>query len=267
MRTLAVPHALRARRVRRSIAGVAAVLCAAQLASWSGLTDPAVIPAPASVLAEVGGLAGSGAFLTDAGATLGVWVVAVAIAVAIGVPAGLFLGGMQWLESAARPVLEFLRPIPSVTLIPLMLLVLQNDLRTRVAVVVYASVWPVLINTMYGVRDTDPLAIQTLRSFGFGRIALVRLVSLPAAAPFIATGIRLAASIGFVVAIGAELLGGSVNGIGVFLIQAESGGGRTDLMLAAAAWAGLFGLAVNALLTRLERGAFPWHHALAREGG
>jgi NitT/TauT family transport system permease protein len=266
MRFTTAPRVPWGRRTRRSITGAVAVLGAAQFASWAKLTDPTLIPAPSSVLASAASLAGSREFLTDAGATLGVWVEAIAIAVVTGVPLGMLFGALPWLESAARPVLEFLRPIPSVTLIPLMLLVLQNDQRTRVAVVVYASVWPVLINTVYGLRDADPLAKQTLRSFGFGPFAVLRLVSLPAAAPFIATGIRLATSIGFVVAIGAELLGGGVNGIGVFLIQAESGGGRTDLMLAAAVWAGLFGLAVNTLLTRVQRSAFPWHRALAGEG-
>jgi NitT/TauT family transport system permease protein len=258
--------ALRIRRVRRSILGVVVVLGAAELASLSGLVDPTLIPAPTTVVASAGNLVANGAFLADVAATLGVWVEAIAIAVAIAVPLGMVLGAVPWLEAAARPVLEFLRPIPSVTLIPLVLLVLHNDVRTQVAVVVYASLWPVLINTMYGLRDVDPLAKQTLRSFGFTPAAVLRRVSLPSAAPFIATGVRLAASIGFVVAIGAELIGGGVNGIGVFLIQTGSGAGHTDQLLAATIWAGLFGLAVNALLTRLERRAFPWHHARAREG-
>jgi NitT/TauT family transport system permease protein len=258
--------ALRTRRVRRSILGIVVVLGAAELASWAGLIDPKLIPAPTTVLASAGDLAVNTAFLSDVGATLGVWVEATAIAVAIAVPLGMLLGTVPWLEAAARPVLEFLRPIPSVTLIPLVLLVVHSDLRTQVAVVVYASLWPVLINTMYGLQDVDPLAKQTLRSFGFAPLAVLRRVSLPSAAPFIATGVRLAASIGFVVAIGAELLGGGEKGIGVFLIQAGSGGGHTDLLLAATVWAGVFGLAINALLTHLERRAFPWHHARAREG-
>ena len=255
---------LRARHVRRSVLGVVVVLAVAELASVAGLVSQQFIPAPTTVLARAGGLLVNGAYLADVGATLTVWLEALLLTVAIGVPLGLVLGTVPWLEASVRPVLEFLRPIPSVTLIPLMLVVLQSDLRAEIAVVVYASLWPVLINTMYGLRDVDPLAKQTLRSFGFGPFAVIRRVSLPGAAPFIATGVRLAASIGFVVAIGAELLGGGAKGIGIFLIQAGSGDGHIDQMLAAAVWAGLFGLGVNALLAHLERRAFPWHHTLAR---
>jgi NitT/TauT family transport system permease protein len=262
----AIRTALRSGRARHGALGIAVVLVAAELAVRTRLVDPNLIPAPSTVLARTGGLVANGEFLADVGATLSSWVYALLIAIALAIPLGMVLGTLPWAEATVRPVMEFLRPIPSVALIPLALLVMQDELASKVAVVVYASAWPVLVNTMYGVRGADPLSKETLRSFGFGPLSVLWRVSLPGAAPFIVTGIRIAASIGLVVAIAAELLGGAVNGVGIFIVQAESGGGHTDLMLAATVWAGLLGLAFNAAFVYLERRAFPWYHVRAREG-
>jgi NitT/TauT family transport system permease protein len=126
--------------------------------------------------------------------------------------------------------------------------------------IVFAAVWPVLINTVYGIGEVDPLARQTLRSFGFGPFAVAWRVSLPSAAPFIATGVRLAASVAFVVAVAVELIGSGMNGIGNYLVQAESGTADVVPVLALAVLAGLLGLLINAVLAGAERRAFRWHH-------
>lgn len=86
-------------------------------------------------------------------------------------------------------------------------------------------------------------------------------VSLPSAAPFVATGVRVAAGVALVVVVGAELLSGGQSGLGIFLIDAGSAGGNADVTLAGAVWAGVLGLIVNTLLVRVERGAFRWHFA------
>jgi NitT/TauT family transport system permease protein len=125
---------------------------------------------------------------------------------------------------------------------------------------VYAATWPILINTLYALADVDPLAKDTLRSFGFGRLAVLWRVTLPFAAPFVTTGIRISAAIGLIVVVSAELFSGG-GGLGTYLSQTQSGGGRPDLLLAGALWAGLIGLAVNAGLVWTERKVFAWHAA------
>ena len=255
--------ASRSGRVLLGALGIAVALGGVELAGRTGLTDPRLLPLPSQVLASARGLAVSAKFLTDAAVTVTTWAGGLLITLVIAIPAGAVLGSLPRAEAVARPVIEFLRPVPAVALFPLILLLVQNDLRMKVTIVVYASVWPVLINTIYGLREVDPLAKETLRSFGFGPLSVLRRVSLPSAAPFIVTGARLAASIAFIVTIGVELLSGGVNGVGVFLIQAESGGSHTDVMLAVVAWAGAFGLAVNALLVYAEHRLFRWHHERA----
>ena len=255
------------RRACRGTAGVAAVLGAAQLAMWAGRVDQSVFPLPSAVLACALGMAGDGTFRASSAATLGYWAEAMAVSVAVAVPAGLLLGSLPAAEHAMRPVIEFLRPVPSVVLLPLVLLAVQDTTETQVLVIVFASVWPILVNTVHGIGETDPLARETLRSFGFGPVAVALRVSLPGAAPFIATGIRMAASVAFVVAVAAELVGAGMSGIGNYLVQAQAGTAGITVLLAVAVWSGVLGVAVNAVLAAADRRAFRWHHMLTAPGG
>jgi NitT/TauT family transport system permease protein len=247
------------RRAYLGAAGLVLLFGAAQLALWAGRVSPATFPLPSAVVGSAADLARNGSFLASVGSTMEVWAEALAVTVVIGVPAGLLLGSLPWVESAVRPVIEFVRPIPAVVLVPLVLLIVQDDLRTEVVVVVLASVWPVLLNTVYGVGNTDPLAKETLRAFGFGPLSVAIRVSLPSTAPFIATGVRIAASFAFVVAIAVELIGTGMAGIGAFAAQEENGAGDMTVMIAVAVWSGLIGLAVNGVFVAAERRLFRWH--------
>ncbi|MEO3809788.1 ABC transporter permease [Sphaerisporangium sp. B11E5] len=246
------------RRVARGATGVAGLVVAAEIAGASGLLDPAVLPRMSTILLEAVRLPADPEFTADLVATLRVWAMGLLIAVLGAVPLGLVLGNLRRAETAARPLVEFLRPIPSIALIPLVTLLVPSTEAVKIIAVVYAASWPVLINTMYGLKDVDPVARETLRSFGFGRLAVLRRVSLPSAAPFVMTGVRLASSIAFVVTVSTELLAGGVSGIGVYMIRAGSGL-RTDLIIACVLWTGALGLVANVLLVRLQRQAFRWH--------
>jgi NitT/TauT family transport system permease protein len=248
------------RRVARGAAGVAGLLIVAEAAGASGLLDPAFLPRMSAVLLEAVRLTADPEFTPDLVATLRVWAMGLLIAILMAVPLGLMLGNLPRAELAARPLVEFLRPIPSIALIPLVTLLVPSTEAVKIIAVVYAASWPLLINTMYGLRDVDPVAKETLRSFGFGKLAVLRRVSLPSAAPFVMTGVRLASSIAFVVTVSTELLAGGVSGIGVYMIRAASGL-RTDLIIACILWTGTLGLVANILLVRLQRRAFRWHAA------
>ena len=256
-----------ARRGYRGAAGLLLVLGAAQLALWAAQVSPTAFPLPSAVLDSAAHLGTSGGFWASVGSTMAVWATAMAITVAIAVPAGLLLGTRPWAERALSPLIEFLRPFPAVVLIPLVLLIVQDDTKTELVIVVYAAIWPVLINTIYGVRGVSQLAKETLRSFGFGPLPVAFLVSAPSAAPFAATGVRIAASLAFVVAIAVELVGTGMNGIGAFTAAEEGGTGSTAILLAVALWSGLIGLGLNAVFAGAERLAFRWHFALAATSG
>ncbi|NRQ34403.1 ABC transporter permease [Nonomuraea sp. NN258] len=245
-------------RLLRGVVGAAGFLLAGELVIRFGLSEDLLFPPPSVILREAALLAADVTFLDGLATTLTNWALGLLVAIAAGVPLGVLLGALAPVERAVRPVLEFLRPIPSVAIIPLAILLIPQDAMMKVSVVVYASVWPILINTLYGMHDVDPLSKDTLRSFGFGRLAVLARVSLPSAAPFIATGIRIAAGIALILAVSAELLAGGTSGIGVYVIQAGSGN-RTDLIMAATCWAGIFGVLANLALLSGERRLFRWH--------
>jgi NitT/TauT family transport system permease protein len=249
-----------AARWQRGLVGLAAFLLLAQLLGSSGVLSRSVLPLASTVLTRAAGLAVNPQFLADLAATLESWTAGLAIAVAVAVPCGLILGSVPGVRSATRALVEFLRPIPAVVLIPLASLLLGPGLRMNVTLIAYAAAWPVLLNTIYGVDDVDPLAKETLRAFGFGRIAVIRRVCLPSAAPFIITGIRLASSVAIVVSIGIGVVTGRIdgNGIGAFI---------ADVVLAAALWAGVLGLALNALIAWAGRRALPWLRGYPGEPG
>ncbi|WP_433253440.1 ABC transporter permease [Streptosporangium sp. CA-135522] len=253
------------RRVRRGVAGVAVFLAVLETLGRTGLIDPLLLPLASTVTVRAAGLVIDPSFLSGTGHTLLACGGGLLLAVAIAVPAGLLLGTVPVAESTLRPLIEFLRPIPSVALIPLALFLFTDGAQAKVALIVFAASWPLLINTMYGLREVDPVAKDTLRSFGFGPLAVVVRVALPSAAPFVVTGVRIASSVALIVAVSVELVAGGT-GIGTFLSDAAAGNQR-EVMLAAVVWTGVIGLAVNTLLVAAERRLFRWHGAGAGESG
>ncbi|SMD26792.1 NitT/TauT family transport system permease protein [Kibdelosporangium aridum] len=228
------------------------------LAVFAALWQALFSPPFHVVLLRLVELLGQRGFQLDIIASVLAWAIAMGIAIAIAVPAGLVLGSVPLLRTATRAVIEFLRPIPSVALIPLAIVAMGGGSDTKIALAVYASVWPILFNTIYSMAEIDPLLVDTARSFGFRRPRILLTVALPHAAPFVFTGIRLAGSIALILIVSTEFLAGAPRGIGTFILNASSGAGRLDLVLAGTLVAGVFGFLVNAGLERLGRKLFRW---------
>jgi NitT/TauT family transport system permease protein len=247
----------------RGTTGVAVFLLLAEAAGRLGIISRSALPLTSSVLGRAVLLAGNARFLADFGATVQAWAVGMAITVAAGVPLGVLLGTLPGVRSATKAFVEFLRPIPSVALILLVSVLLGPGLRMSVTLIVYGAIWPVLYNTIAGIDDVDPLARETNLAFGFSRLATIRMVSLPSAAPFIATGIRLASSVAIILDIAAGYITGPINGpgIGAFIAQQSTGASDLTVILAATVWAGVLGLALDLILTGAQRRLLRWHQA------
>jgi NitT/TauT family transport system permease protein len=252
----------RATRWRRGLTGVIAFLVIAEVLGVTGVIPKSVLPLTSTVLGHVFTLLGNGRFLADLGATVEAWAVGLAITIIIGVPVGLLLGSVPGVRVATRAVVEFLRPIPSVALILLVSLWIGPGLRMSVTLIVYGAIWPVLYNTMAGLDDVDPVAKETNRAFGFSALATVRMVSLPSAAPFIATGVRLASSVAIILDIGAGYITGRINGpgLGAFIADYSTGGGNLPIILAATIWAGILGLVLDRAIVWAEHRLLRWNH-------
>ena len=238
--------------------GVLLAFGACEAVSRAGIVRSSYLPPASEVLARAAELAGDAVFLDGIAATLRAWALGLALACAVAVPLGLLLGSVPVVDAAVRAIVEFLRPLPSVALIPLVSLLLGSGTETKVALVTYASVWPILFNTIYGLGETDPLAKDTLRAFGFGRLAVLLRVELPATAPFIAAGLRISASVALILAVATEILSGFGDGLGIFIAQSGLATDGTRDVLAGVVWAGVLGLVINGMLVWGERKLFPW---------
>jgi NitT/TauT family transport system permease protein len=245
----------------RGAIGVVVFLGIGELIGRLGLVSREDLPPPSDVLRTLWEMLTVEGFASDVMVTTSNWLIGLAVSIMIGVPAGLLLGSVPMLNAASRLAIDFLRPIPSVALIPLAILVFGTGTDMRVFVMVFASIWPILFNTIYGLKEVDPLAKETARSFGAGRLRVALTVSLPSAAPFVLTGIRLGATIALILEITAELLGGGgAGGIGKVINIATSGFGRMDVVLAATLVAGVIGLVANVVLEFVSRRGFAWAH-------
>ena len=185
------------------------------------------------------------------------WAIGLGIAAVLAIPIGIALGSSDFAASAFRVPIEFLRPIPSAALIPVLFLTLGTNLKSEVFLAAFGAFWPLLVQTMYGVRDVDPLALDTARSFGVGRLERLYRITLPSALPYIATGLRIASTVALILAFTAELFMG-IPGLGQKLNYAESFG-LNDQMYALAVATGFLGVAIHLGMTALERRALRWH--------
>ncbi|MFJ3668945.1 ABC transporter permease [Streptomyces sp. NPDC090106] len=257
------------RQERLLLGGLGVVLAfgGCEAVSRAGIVSRTYLPPASDVLGRAVELAGDGVFLDGVGATLRAWGLGLALATAVAVPLGLLLGSVPVVDAAVRAIVEFLRPLPSVALIPLVSLLLGSGTGTEVALITYACVWPILFNTVHGLGETDPLAKDTLRAFGFGRLSVLLRVELPGTAPFIAAGIRISAAVALILAVATELLAGFGEGLGIFIAQAGLATDGTRDVLAGVVWAGALGLVINGALVWGERRLFPWTPGHRTAGG
>jgi len=244
-------------------AGLAAFLALGEAVPRLGLVKEAYFPPTSRIASALWDELTDGAFWSALGDTLTGWAIGLAIAAGAGVVVGVLVSIVPYLREATASTIEFLRPIPSVALIPLAVLLYGTQLKSVLLLVVYASFWQVLIQTLYGVQDVDPVAEETARSYGLGTWARVRHVLWPTALPYVMTGVRLAAAVALILAITAELVIGAP-GLGQRIAIAQTSQAVPDLY-ALIVVAGLLGLIVNVGARTVERRALAWHQSVRGE--
>jgi ABC-type nitrate/sulfonate/bicarbonate transport system permease component len=223
----------------------------------AGLIPESSIPPASAAIGELVTEIGTAEMWKAVGNTLQGWAIGLGIAIGLGVPAGILIGSNRWIYRALRVPIEFLRPIPSVALIPLAVLVYGTGLESKVFLAAFASFWPLLLQTIYGVQDVDPVATDTARAFGLSRTSRLWRITLPSAVPYIATGIRISSAVSLILCVTAELVIGSA-GLGR-QINAASSGGNVELMYALIIATGLLGWLLNIAATMGERRVLHWH--------
>jgi NitT/TauT family transport system permease protein len=221
-------------------------------------------PPLSRVLAALATSLQTGALLSQFMITVGRFLEGYLLSAAIGVTLGVVLGYFRLVHELFETVIEFLRPMPSVAIIPVAILMLGISDSMIVAVTIYATVWPILINTIDGVRHIEQVLVQTGRSFGLSKARILWQVVLPAASPYIVTGLRIGLSIALILVTTAEMVAGS-KGLGFFILDEErsmnSGNMYAGIIVVAA-----LGYGLNRLFLALEARVLRWRHGmLARQ--
>lgn len=178
------------------------------------------------------------------------------LAVLVGIPLGLVIGWYPRLAELLNPVIELFRNTATLALLPVFILLLGIGEASKIAIVFYACTWAILLNTISGVRNVDPLLIKCARSLGLSPLRLFQKVVLPSAVPTIFTGIRLAGATSILVLVAAEMVGANA-GLGYYITYAQNNF-QIDRMYASILTVSALGLVINYGLVALERRFSAW---------
>src|SRR5699024_3372160 len=228
-----------------------------------GIVDARYMPPASAAIGDLIVKFGDSVFWVAVWDTMRAWFIGMVIAVVAAAVLGFIIGSSNFLRKATNSTIEFMRPVPSVALIPLAVLIFGVGIESALLLIVYASFWQVLIQVLYGVADVDSVAMDTAKSYGLGMFQRIRYVIFPTALPYLMTGIRLAAAVALILAITAQLIIGSP-GLGAEIARAQSGGAYVSMYSLVLA-TGLLGVIINMVMRAIERRVLSWHTSVRSE--
>jgi ABC-type nitrate/sulfonate/bicarbonate transport system permease component len=206
----------------------------------------------------------SGEVLAHVGVSLWRAALGYALAALVAVALGVLMGYWRAAYEAGEVVVELLRAIPPPAVIPVAIVFLGIGDQMKVFIILFSCAFPILVNTMDGVRGVDPVLVRTARTFGLGRAALIWKVVLPAASPFIMTGLRIALAIALILVVISEMVG-ATSGIGYFILDAQRSF-RIPQMYAGMLVLALLGYLLNRAFLLADARLMAWHRgATARQ--
>lgn len=218
------------------------------------------LPPLHEVLSAGAELVSTGALQSHIAASLTRSAAGFSIAVVLGISLGLVIAWYRPLHSFLNPLLELFRNTAALALLPVFTLLLGIGEESKITIVAFAAFFPVLLNTIAGVRTVDPLLVRAARSLGLRSPALFRKVILPSAVPTIFTGIRMAGTSAILVLIAAEMVGAKA-GLGYLITNAQNSF-LIPQMYAGILTVSLLGLLVNILLVTAERHFSRWRTSI-----
>jgi len=267
----------RAARLARSLLVPVALLAAWEAVSRAGLISPLFLPAPSQVLvrwlAYASPLQGydpsqgsrlswalSGELPRDALASLTRIAVGFGIGAGLALPLGLLMGARPRVYELLNPVLQILRPIPPIAFIPLAILWFGLGNPPAFFLICLGGFFPVLMNTIAGVRAVDAIYLRAARNLGAGEWTLFWRIMVPAATPYILTGLRVGIGVAFICVIVAEMI--AVNsGLGYRILEAREYF-WSDKVIAGMITIGLAGLGIDLGMSRLNGWLLRWHRGV-----
>ncbi|MET9303493.1 MULTISPECIES: ABC transporter permease [Micromonospora] len=248
------------RKILLGAAGLLGFLVVWQLIPTLGLVDPHYLPYATDVFGRLAQEVRDLAFWRRVRLTMTSWAIGLTVATLAAVALGTVVGMVPLLRRATHTTVEFLRPVPSVALIPLAVLMFGLQMRAALVIIVYAAFWQVFVQVIYGVADVDTVARDTARSFGLTRAERLRYLILPTALPYLMTGLRLGAAVALILAVTAEMVIGNP-GLGRMIELSRSAGDAVGLY-GLVVVTGMLGLLVNVVFRFVERRSLAWHQSV-----
>lgn len=201
----------------------------------------------------------SGTFVEHVVPSLGRFAVGWTLAILSGVTLGVAIGWWPRLAAATDPLVRFGMAIPPPALLPFAIVLLGLGNEMKVFLIAFGAVWPILLNTIDGIRGLDPLMLRTSRMLHLPRVRVLRSVLLPGASPQVFAGLRVSLGTTLILMVIAEMYASSA-GIGFYIVRAQRSFRVVEM------WAGIvvlavLGLSLNAALVRVERRVLRWHYA------
>jgi ABC-type nitrate/sulfonate/bicarbonate transport system permease component len=253
------------RRLSEHLRGIAAgggvpvafLLCL-ELAARSGAVNATYLPPPSAIAATLlRDIVFSGAFAAPLAQTVLFLFAGYAIGCIAAICVGVLMGSSRPIHNLLEPLIELLRPLPKPALLPVLILFLGLGAEMEVTIVALGCFFPVLINTVQGVRAVEPTLIETARTFGHGTVTIWRRILLPASAPYILAGMRVSLGLGLILVVTAEMISG-MGGLGDAILDAQ----RQFLVKDSYAWLvilALLGLTLTSLFNVVERRLVFWN--------
>ncbi len=227
---------------------------------WATVAPAKFFPAPSAILDAFIDTWVGPAFLSDVLPSLGRLAFGIVFAIVIGIAAGTLIGSISWLRDLLEPTLEFFRAVPPPVLIPVIGALFGPTDTTKVLIIITGAVWPVLLNTIEGVRATDQVMDETARSFALTPLQRVFELVLPAASPRIMAGVRQSLSIALILMVISEMFYSS-SGLGYLIVYFQRN------FLIAQMWSGivllgLVGVLLAVIFGIVERRVLRWYHGI-----
>jgi ABC-type nitrate/sulfonate/bicarbonate transport system permease component len=245
------------RLTRRLIAlAVVAVLWQISASALGPDTLPGVWPC----LSAFGNALATGTFWAAAGNTALSTLLGLAIAVVVAVPLGAVIGSFDVVDRSTRVLVDVLRTIPPITLLPLVLLLYGPTLQMSLVLVVYGAFWPMLLHSIYAIRDIEPVQRDVAAAFGLPTGVRWKTLVLPSVLPLVLVGVRVSATIALLMSVAAELVG-TAPGVGAEITAAQVAG-QTDVAYVYVICAALLGIGINSLMRLVERKVIAWHPSI-----
>ena len=232
----------------------------ALLYAWSAGSTNFYFPSLASVLDKFGSLWLGPRFSSDVIPSLERLLAGYLLACLLGIALGVLIGSHAGLRRAAEPVLEFFRAVPPVAMIPLLIMSMGFGAAMKITVIVAGAIWPILLNTVEGVKAVDSVLDETCRTYQIKGVARLRHFILPAASPQIIVGMRLGLSIGIVLMVISEMFA-ALDGLGAAIIYFQRSY-EIPQMWSGVLMLGLFGFALSMVFRLFERHTLGWYHGL-----